>query len=942
MTEAALAAREPLDLAAFAGPRRLARPARLYGAAIDATGALGQRHFLAELAEGAAVFALSAPRVAFLLADRAAPSDPPAFIDGPIDAPAIDAWYEALLSCPGPRHGDGEAMPFEPGDRRTLAAGARLTARRVAWLRATSPILRYPGPAGGEASPATTLLVVANQIGAETVAAGEVEEVETATLLADQAPPEALGQWSAVLAERVAARLVEDEAAEAQRRREADALDKAQVSLSLQRLRDIAAFRFTTIAATVVASGDALTHALTVIGRTEGFALRTPADDDPATALFERLERFANASGFRFRELALDGEWWKEDGPDFLGIEAASGRPLAVVWRRGRWRAMGHGPSGQGLAGETVIDKAAAAALLPRGYMIYPPLPERFTTRELIGFATFGVGGDIFRLLLASAAVTLAGLLLPVATGSILGTAVPQGRLLLLSDMLLLLGATAMGSALFQVVRALALIRVGTHLDRRLQPAVWDRVIRLRASFFRDYSVGDLALRVLGIDAIRRILSGVAVSAAVGGLFSVASLVLMLIYDPTLTVFAVGYAIVAAGLLFLLARRQATLDRIVYTRKGIVSGLLIEILGGIAKLRVGGAELRAFARWSDAFAEQRINSARSGRVAAFQTVLGTGLPILGSLGIFWLAADRNHPISVGDFAAFSSAFGQFTAAMLALTSALNAGIEVVPLFARIRPVFDAPLEVGQDRVDPGLLGGHIAVRNLSFRYNPDGPWILQDVAFEARPGESVAIVGASGSGKSTILRLLLGFETPTHGSIFYDDRDLEKLDLGRLRQQTGTVLENSRLVPGSLHDNIVGAAPLSQAQIDEAVRLAGLADDIAAMPMGLQTFVTEGGGQISGGQRQRVMIARAIVRKPRIILFDEATSALDNRTQAIVTASLAAMNATRIVIAHRLSTVRDADRIVVLERGRVAETGTYDELIAAKGTFWRLAQRQLL
>ncbi|MDI1283593.1 MAG: NHLP bacteriocin export ABC transporter permease/ATPase subunit, partial [Reyranella sp.] len=906
MTDTPPAAHEPLELAGLAGPCRLARPARLYGAVIDSAGSAGQRRFLAELPEGAAVFALSSPRVVFVLTDGTASSDPPALVDGPIggpaiDAEAIDAWYAALLSCPGPGHGHGDAIPFEPGDRRTLEAGARLTARRVAWLRASVPILRYPGPNDSQASRPTTLLVVANQIGAETVAAGEVEEVETATLLVEQTPA-TLGQLSAVLAERVAARLVEDEAAEEQRRLDADALDKARANAAMQRLRDIAAFRFTTIDPTVVASGDALARALAVIGRIEGFTLQTPDADDPGSALFERLERFANASGFRFREIALDGDWWNEDGPAFLGIEAASGQALAVVWRRGRWRAIGQGAPGHGASGETVIDKASAASLLTRGYMIYAPLPERFTTRELIGFATFGVGGDIFRLLLASAAVTLAGLLLPVAAGAILGTAIPQGRLLLLSDMLLLLGATAIGSALFQVVRALALIRVGTHLDRRLQPAVWDRLIRLRASFFRDYSVGDLALRVLGVDAIRRTLSGVAVTAAVGGLFSVASLVLMLIYDPILTMFAFGYAIVAASLLFLLARRQARLDRVVYTRKGIVSGLLIEILGGIAKLRVGGAELRAFSRWSEAFAEQRINSARSGRVAAYQTVLGTSLPIVGSLGIFWLAAGGSNPISIGDFAAFNSAFGQFTGAMLSLAGALNAGIEVVPLFARLRPVFDAPLEVGQDRVDPGPLGGHIAVHNLSFRYGNDGPWILQDVAFEARPGESVAIVGASGSGKSTLLRLLLGFETPTHGGIFYDDRDLEKLDLGRVRQQIGTVLENSRLVPGSLHDNIVGAAPLSQAQIDEAVRQAGLAADIETMPMGLQTFVMEGGGQISGGQRQRVMIARAIVRKPRILLFDEATSALDNRTQAIVTASLAAMNATRLVIAHRLST----------------------------------------
>ena len=269
-------------------------------------------------------------------------------------------------------------------------------------------------------------------------------------------------------------------------------------------------------------------------------------------------------------------------------------------------------------------------------------------------------------------------------------------------------------------------------------------------------------------------------------------------------------------------------------------------------------------------------------------------------------------------------------------------IEAAPLFARIRPVFEAPLEVDESRVDPGILGGHVAVRNLSFRYAADGPWTLDGIDFEARPGESIAIVGASGSGKSTLLRLLLGFETPARGGVYYDGKDLETLDLRLLRRQIGTVLETARLVPGSIFDNIAGSTPLTRDQVTEATRLAGLDADIAAMPMGLQTFVMEGASQLSGGQRQRLMIARALVNRPRLIFFDQATSALDNRTQAIVGESLAAMNATRIVIAHRLSTIRDADRIVVLEGGRIVETGSYDELVGRDGEFRRLVRRQLL
>jgi NHLM bacteriocin system ABC transporter ATP-binding protein len=512
----------------------------------------------------------------------------------------------------------------------------------------------------------------------------------------------------------------------------------------------------------------------------------------------------------------------------------------------------------------------------------------------------------------------------------------------LLVDMLLLLVAAALGSTGFQVARAMSLIRLGTHLDQRLQAAVWVRVVRLRTGFFRQYSVGDLVERVLGIDTIRRILTGATVNAVIGGVFSLASLAIMLIYDASMTGFAVLYGLLAGSLLFAAGRAQRRLQKVMYDQEGVVSGLLIELLGGIAKLRVAAAELRAFARWSDAFAQQRAASAGVLRMKALQTITTSALPFIGTIGIFYIAGGGADPLDVASFAAFSSAFGQFTAAIMSMANALNTSIDILPLWARVRPVFEAPLEVEGSRVDPGELLGSIAVRDLSFRYSEDGPWVVENVNFELKPGESLAIVGPSGSGKSTVLRLLLGLETPTRGGVFYDGKDLEELDLRLVRRQIGTVLESSSLLPGSLYENIAGSEPLAPEQVMEAVRLAGLEADIAGMPMGLNSVVTEGASQISGGQRQRVMIARALVKRPRLLFFDEATSALDNRTQAIVAESVAKMNASRIVVAHRLSTIRDVDRIIVLEDGRIAETGTYDELMAKGGAFQRLAQRQLL
>jgi len=317
------------------------------------------------------------------------------------------------------------------------------------------------------------------------------------------------------------------------------------------------------------------------------------------------------------------------------------------------------------------------------------------------------------------------------------------------------------------------------------------------------------------------------------------------------------------------------------------------------------------------------------------------LPPLGTLGTFAIAGYRAEPIDLASFAAFNAAFAQFTAAGAMFGLSIALALESVPLIRRFLPILAAPVETDAARAEPGQLSGHIQLSGVSFRYAADGPLVLNDIDLNIAPGEFVAIVGPSGSGKSTLLRLLLGFETPTEGAVFYDDRDLQRLDLRLVRRQIGTVLQSAGLIPGSIYENIAGARPLSDEVVMAAAEQAGLADDIRSFPMGLETIVSEGGGTLSGGQRQRVMIARALVGRPAIVFFDEATSALDNRTQAIVSNSLDALKVTRLVIAHRLSTIRHADKIVVIDRGHVAEQGTYDALMARRGAFYTLAERQL-
>jgi ATP-binding cassette subfamily C protein len=299
-------------------------------------------------------------------------------------------------------------------------------------------------------------------------------------------------------------------------------------------------------------------------------------------------------------------------------------------------------------------------------------------------------------------------------------------------------------------------------------------------------------------------------------------------------------------------------------------------------------------------------------------------------------------LTTGSFLAFFVAFNQFLAAVLQLSTTTLSILNVVPLYERAKPILESSPEVDPAKTLPGELSGAIEMSNIVFRYDQDSPLVLRGLTLSVQAGEFVAIIGQSGCGKSTVLRLLLGFEKPESGSIYFDGQDLSGLDVQGVRQQSGVVLQSGRLVAGTILTNIIGSASLTGEDAWEAARMAGMDADIKAMPMGLHTVVSEGGGTLSGGQRQRLMIARAIVNKPRIVLFDEATSALDNETQAIVSRSLESLRATRIVIAHRLSTVINADRIVVLEKGTVVQSGTYQELISQDGLFRELAQRQII
>ncbi|HEX8111795.1 MAG TPA: NHLP bacteriocin export ABC transporter permease/ATPase subunit, partial [Kofleriaceae bacterium] len=568
-------------------------------------------------------------------------------------------------------------------------------------------------------------------------------------------------------------------------------------------------------------------------------------------------------------------------------------------------------------------------------------LPARpIGAREFLAFAMRGRGRDLVRIALVGVAAGALTVATPLATGLVFDSIIPgaaRGQLLYLA-LGLLVGAVASG--LFEITRSLSLLRLEGRTGAALQAAVWDRLIDLPVSFFRDQTAGDLADRAAGVDTIRHDLSANLVTMVLATGFGLVNAVLLFYLDLALglwagLLFAVPVVVATAAAARLLGRhRDAT------QLQGRLAGLVLQLVRGITKLRVAGAEVRAYARWAELLHRQRWLALRT---RAPLQVFGAVYPIAATLLLYALIlGHRDGTMTTGAFIAFMSAFNIVLYSLLQTAGSTLAILHVVPTFRRLAPILAARSEIDERKSDPGELDGEIEIAHVSFRYAPGTPYVLSDVSLHIRPGEFVAIVGPSGSGKSSLLRLLLGFERPTAGHVYYSGQDLEHVDLRKIRRQIGVVLQTSQLMSGDIFTNVVGSSELGRDEAIEALRMAGFGPDLAALPMGLHTLISEGGSTLSGGQRQRLLIARAIVKRPRILYFDEATSALDNETQAHVSDSIEKLEATRVVVAHRLSTIIHADRIVVLDHGRVVQSGTYAELIAQPGVFAELARRQLL
>jgi NHLM bacteriocin system ABC transporter ATP-binding protein len=699
--------------------------------------------------------------------------------------------------------------------------------------------------------------------------------------------------------------------------------------------------------------GDALGSALVEVLKAQNLSDNSLAEARAALAQapdkgsdVSRAEHLLHNLRLGQRRVILKPGALASDGPPLLLLRQDGRGPAALVSRLIRGWEIRRG------AGEA--DKATE---LPSGeaLQIYPTLPSHaLSLRDVLRFGLKGVEPEFGRMAFAAAVVATIALMMPIWSHLLIDKVIPNGRLNMLWSVVIIMIVTSLGGAAFELLKGFALLRLQSRFDGRLQPALVERLLHLPSSFYRQYTVGDIMERVLGLNVARQMVSGPVVTAVLGGIFGLFSLIPLFFFDARLAWIALGVTALTCLVIVGLARAQLKPLRNEMRARGRLQGFVLQLLVGVAKLRAAAAEQRAMAQWTRFFITQRDFFISVQRWQAAQATLMAMLPIIGTVVLFAsisyfltsaaTAAGGELPalFTAGDFIAFSTAFTQVMVGLTAMAQALSQTLVVIPLIERARPIVETPIDLPTGAEHPGRLSGAIEFKHVKFRYVADGPPVIDDLHLKIEPGQFVALVGPSGSGKSTIGRLLLGFERPEMGEIFFDGKSADRLDMGEVRRQIGVVLQHGRLSSGPIYENILGGSNLGLDDAWAAARLVGLDPDIEAMPMGMHTVIMDVGSTLTGGQRQRILIARALVQKPHILLLDEATSALDNRTQSIVTETLGKLSTTRIVIAHRLSTIQAVDRIFVIERGKVVETGTYDELLSKEGVFAALVKRQML
>lgn len=670
-----------------------------------------------------------------------------------------------------------------------------------------------------------------------------------------------------------------------------------------------------------------------------GCKRKTTVYPDGLQTIEERIEYTMRPFGIKSRKVTLDQGWYHHAVGAMLGTLKEDGSAVALIPGSISSYRLINIKTGERIKlnrkSEELLDKEALC--------FYKPLPQKaLTMGDLLRFMMQQLNlSDIILYLFLMALATALGMLSPLFTKWLFSDVLDSGNLQLLISLAIFMICFSISSLCFNTFRSLINSRIEIKQDVAVQAAVMNRILSLPPSFFKDYSSGELSQRASYIQALCSTMYNTLGTIGLTSLFSLVYIGQIFAFTPSLVVpsLAITIATIILSLITTFTQIRITRKRMELSTK--TSGLTYATITGIQKIKLAGAEKRMFSRWARQYAKEALLTYNPPTFLKLSETISLALSLIGTMILYALAVKSHVPIS--DYYAFNTAYGMVSAAFMSVISIAVTVANIRPTLELAKPILEAEPEIHESKENISELKGEIELSHVSFRYDESTPYVIDDLSLRINPGDYLVIVGSTGCGKSTLLRLLLGFETPQKGFITYDKKDINKIDPESLRRKIGVVMQDGKLFLGDIYSNIVITAPqLSLDQAWEAAEIASIADDIRAMPMGMNTMICEGQGGISGGQKQRLMIARAVAPKPSILMFDEATSALDNITQKKVSEAIDSLNCTRIVIAHRLSTIQHADRIIFLESGKIVEDGTYDELIAKNGHFANLVARQRL
>ncbi len=653
------------------------------------------------------------------------------------------------------------------------------------------------------------------------------------------------------------------------------------------------------------------------------------------------IHDIARSSHFVLRKIHIEGKWYKKDAGAFVAIYKETGNPVLCI------------PKGidayiaydLAAGNNYVVEKEEAEKFDEYAYIAYQPLPGgKLTLKEVLIYGLKRVRiRDIVIFLLMALISTLIGMILPLLNEKLFDNLIPIGNIPDIMEVGVVIFAAMLGNVFFGLVQSLSNFRGVKSMEYAIVSATYDRLFRLPVTFMEEFGTTEMVSRVSSVSSVFSTTVGAGLSAAIGFVMSFFYLYKMFDKSKTLAWRGVIMAAISALIMYAFGRARIRHEKYKLETSTKTNNMLYQYIAGILKIKISGIENRSLFEYQKVNTETMKHTMRSTQISnagnvftAIATVIYTGV-------IFYTVIKKKQTLSVGEYTAFNSAYGMFTSAVSSLISFFVTIAGLIPVMDRIRPIYEQEVETKEAASLPGRLTGSLEVDHIDFSYGDDETKVLTDVSFKIEKGEFIGIVGASGSGKSTLLKCLLGFEKPTKGKIFYDNKDVDTLDKCELRKQLGVVLQDGQMVVGNIYSNVILAAPhMEPADVEDLLAEVGLKEDLDKMPMGIFTAVSEGGGTLSGGQQQRVLIARALANDPAIVFFDEATSALDNITQEKVCDKLGERNMTRVMIAHRLSTVRKCDRILVMDRGRIKEEGNFEELMEKKGLFYELAKRQEL